>query len=46
MPYNQVLLNQRCQRYEVLEDLVKNKCTIEEREVSLELYLFFLVYLD
>ncbi|KAL7528977.1 hypothetical protein ACHAXR_002730 [Thalassiosira sp. AJA248-18] len=32
MPYDQVLLNQRCQRYEVLEDLVKYKCTIEERE--------------
>eukprot|EP00956_Cyclotella_meneghiniana_P029553 scaffold71988_cov47-Cyclotella_meneghiniana.AAC.4 len=32
MPYDQVLLNQRCQRYEVLDDLVKYKCTIEERE--------------
>jgi predicted GTPase len=32
MPYDQVLLNQRCQRYEALEDLVKYKCTIEERE--------------
>lgn len=32
MPYDQVLLNQRCQRYEVLEDLVRYKCTIEERE--------------
>ena len=27
-----VLLNQRCQRYEVLDDLVKYRCTIEERE--------------
>ena len=27
-----VLLNQRCQRYEELGDLVKYKCTIEERE--------------
>lgn len=34
MPYDQNLLTQRCQRYEVLEDLVKYKCTIEEREVS------------
>jgi predicted GTPase len=32
MPYDQVLLDQRCQRYEKLEDLVKYKCTIEERE--------------
>eukprot|EP01083_Nonionella_stella_P052890 140170_1 len=32
MPYDQVLLNQRCQRYEVPEDLVRYKCTIEERE--------------
>jgi len=32
MPYDQLLLNQRCQRYELLEDLVKYKCTIEERE--------------
>lgn len=30
--YHSVLLNQRCQRYEALEDLVKYKCTIEERE--------------
>ena len=34
MPYDAVLMNQRCQRYEVLEDLVKYKCTIEEREVG------------
>ena len=33
MPYDQALLDQRCQRYEVLEDLVKYRCTIEEREV-------------
>ena len=33
IPYDQVLLNQRCQRYEVLEDMVKYKCTIEEIEV-------------
>ncbi|KAL9181338.1 hypothetical protein ACHAXT_010143 [Thalassiosira profunda] len=32
MPYDEVLLNQRCQRYEVLADLVKYRCTIEERE--------------
>jgi predicted GTPase len=32
MPYDRVLLDQRCQRYETLEDLVKYKCTIEERE--------------
>jgi predicted GTPase len=32
MPYDQVLLKQRCQRYECLEDLVKYDCTIEERE--------------
>lgn len=32
MPYDQVLLDQRCQRYESLDDLVKYKCTIEERE--------------
>jgi len=32
MPYDQVLLNQRCQRYEKLDDLEKYKCTIEERE--------------
>jgi len=32
MPYDRVLLNQRCQRYEKLEDLVKYSCTIEERE--------------
>ena len=40
MPYDQVLLDQRCQRYEVLEDLVKYKCTIEEREVCF-IFLFF-----
>ena len=34
MPYDQVLLDQRCQRFEALGDLVKFKCTIEEREVS------------
>jgi predicted GTPase len=34
MPYDRNLLNQRCQRYEVLEDLVKYNCTVEEREVS------------
>lgn len=34
MPYDKDLLKQRCQRYEVLEDLVRYKCTIEEREVS------------
>lgn len=34
MPYDRNLLSQRCQRYEMLEDLVKYKCTIEEREVS------------
>ncbi|KAL7495187.1 hypothetical protein ACHAWT_007744 [Skeletonema menzelii] len=32
MPYDKDLLKQRCQRYEVLEDLVRYKCTIEERE--------------
>ncbi|KAL7520840.1 hypothetical protein ACHAWX_005544 [Stephanocyclus meneghinianus] len=32
MPYDAVLMNQRCQRYEVLQDLVKYNCTIEERE--------------
>jgi predicted GTPase len=32
MPYDQNLLSQRCQRYEVMEDLVKYNCTIEERE--------------
>lgn len=32
MPYDKNLLDQRCQRYEVLEDLVRYKCTIEERE--------------
>jgi predicted GTPase len=32
MPYDQVLLRQRCQRYEVLEDMDKYDCTIEERE--------------
>ena len=34
MPYDKVLLDQRCQRFEALGDLVKFKCTIEEREVS------------
>jgi len=34
MPYDKNLLSQRCQRYEVLEDLVRYNCTIEEREVS------------
>lgn len=34
MPYDKNLLNQRCQRYEVLEDLLRYNCTIEEREVS------------
>lgn len=34
MPYDQVLLNQRCQRYDTPADLVKYNCTIEEREVS------------
>ena len=47
MPYDQVLLNQRCQRYEVLDDLVKYNCTIEEREVSYNcirssLYIFYI----
>lgn len=32
MPYDQVLLKQRCQRYEVVEDMDKYDCTIEERE--------------
>lgn len=32
MPYDQVLLRQRCQRYETLEDMDKYDCTIEERE--------------
>lgn len=35
MPYDKDLLKQRCQRYEVLEDLVRYKCTIEERGKSL-----------
>jgi predicted GTPase len=32
MPYDRVLLRQRCQRYETLDDLVTHHCTIEERE--------------
>lgn len=32
MPYDKVLLKQRCQRYETLDDLIKYDCTIEERE--------------
>jgi len=32
MPYDRVLLHQRCQTYRNLEDLVKYDCTIEERE--------------
>jgi predicted GTPase len=32
MPYDKVLNNQRCQRYERLEDMDKYNCTIEERE--------------
>ena len=32
MPYDRVLLKQRCQRYESLDDLIKYNCTIEERE--------------
>jgi predicted GTPase len=32
MPYDNVLLDQRCQRYEKLEDMDKYNCTIEERE--------------
>lgn len=32
MPYDQVLLKQRCQCFQSLSDLEKNNCTIEERE--------------
>jgi len=32
MPYDEVLLRQRCQRYEKIEDMDKYDCTIEERE--------------
>ncbi|GAX10449.1 hypothetical protein FisN_21Lh147 [Fistulifera solaris] len=32
MPYDKNLLNQRCQRYEKMEDMDKYDCTIEERE--------------
>jgi len=32
MPYDQVLLRQRCQRYETIDDMDKYDCTIEERE--------------
>lgn len=32
MPYDQDLISQRCQRYEVMADLDKYRCTIEERE--------------
>lgn len=32
MPYDHVLLDQRCQRYESKVDLEKYRCTIEERE--------------
>ena len=32
MPYDKVLLRQRCQRYEVIEDMDRYDCTIEERE--------------
>jgi len=32
MPYDKNLLKQRFQRFEVLEDMVKYNCTIEERE--------------
>jgi predicted GTPase len=32
MPYDRVLLHQRCQRYETLDDLVRYNCTVEERE--------------
>ncbi len=32
MPYDKNLLNQRCQRYEKVEDMDKYDCTIEERE--------------
>ena len=32
MPYDSDINSQRCQRYEVMEDMDKYRCTIEERE--------------